>query len=80
MGIVCAQSGGTIDEVPRSGKFPNSEWQFANANVLGEVGEGRIVPAETIIDGIDATPEAFAGVFSDNACLGKLLVKVAESD
>lgn len=49
-------------------------------DIAGWVAEGKIVPAETIIDGIEATPEAFAGVFSDNAYLGKLLVKVAEPD
>jgi NADPH-dependent curcumin reductase CurA len=48
-------------------------------DIAGWIAEGKIKPAETIIEGIDAAPAAFAGVFSDNAYLGKLLVKVSDS-
>lgn len=42
--------------------------------------EGRIRFPETVVDGIDALPAAFSGVFSGNSSVGKLLVKVAEAE
>ena len=48
------------------------------ADIAGWLASGQMTAPETIIAGIDAAPAAFAGVFSDNAYLGKLLVKVAD--
>ena len=39
---------------------------------------GRLQAPETIVEGLDAAPAAFAGTFSDNAHVGKVLVRVAE--
>jgi NADPH-dependent curcumin reductase len=47
-------------------------------DIAGWLREGRMTAPETVIEGIDAVPAAFAGVFSGNAYVGKLLVKVAE--
>lgn len=41
--------------------------------------EGKLKPTESIVEGIDAVPEAFASVFSGHSHVGKLLVKVAEA-
>lgn len=40
--------------------------------------EGKLSYPETIVEGIEAAPEAFCSVFSGNSSIGKLLVKVAE--
>lgn len=54
---------------------------FAGQKGLDEIArwmkEGRIRFAESVVEGIDAAPEAFASVFSGHAHLGKLLVRVA---
>jgi NADPH-dependent curcumin reductase len=41
------------------------------------VKEGRVSHPETIVDGIESAPSAFAGVFRSNDYVGKLLVRVA---
>jgi NADPH-dependent curcumin reductase CurA len=41
------------------------------------VREGRLRHPETIVDGIESTPQAFADVFRSNNFVGKLLVRVA---
>jgi NADPH-dependent curcumin reductase CurA len=46
-------------------------------DIAGWIKEGKIKSAETIVEGIDATPDAFASVFAGSAGLGKMLVKVA---
>jgi NADPH-dependent curcumin reductase len=40
---------------------------------------GRLQAPETIVEGLDAAPAAFAGTFNDNAHVGKVLVRVAEA-
>lgn len=52
--------------------------QRAMEDIAGWVREGKIKPPEAVINGLAAAPEAFAGVFSGNENVGKLLVKVAE--
>jgi len=44
------------------------------------VGGGRIRYPETIVEGIEKAPAAFAGIFRRNANIGKLLVKIADPD
>lgn len=44
------------------------------------VKEGRVRHPETIIDGIESAPAAFAGVFQSNDYVGKLLVRVGRTD
>lgn len=46
-------------------------------DLAGWIGEGRLTYPETVVEGLKAAPAAFAGVFSGNANIGKLLVKVA---
>ncbi|MET0180525.1 MAG: NADP-dependent oxidoreductase [Novosphingobium sp.] len=41
------------------------------------IAEGRLRYVEAVIEGLDAAPAAFAGIFSGNRNVGKLLVKVA---
>jgi len=41
--------------------------------------EGRIRCPEVVVDGLEAAPAAFAGIFSGNATVGKLLVRVADA-
>ena len=41
---------------------------------------GAIRYPQTIVEGLDAAPAAFAGIFRGNGNIGKLLVKVAEPD
>jgi NADPH-dependent curcumin reductase CurA len=41
------------------------------------VTSGRLRHPETVVDGLESAPAAFAGVFSGNANVGKLLVRVA---
>jgi NADPH-dependent curcumin reductase CurA len=40
--------------------------------------EGKIRNPETIFDGIEKAPAAFAGIFSSNPYIGKLLIRVAD--
>jgi NADPH-dependent curcumin reductase CurA len=44
----------------------------------GWVREGKLRYPETIVEGLAAAPAAFAGVFSGNGNIGKLLVRVAQ--
>lgn len=44
------------------------------------VKEGRLRHPETIVEGLEAAPQAFAGVFGSNDYVGKLLVRVARMD
>jgi NADPH-dependent curcumin reductase len=44
------------------------------------VKEGRLRYPETIVEGLEAAPQAFAGVFGANDYVGKLLVRVARMD
>ena len=44
------------------------------------VQEGRVRHPETIVDGIDSAPKAFAEVFSANDYVGKLLVRVGSME
>lgn len=46
-------------------------------DIAGWYKEGLLSTPETVVAGIDAAPTAFASVFSGNAFVGKLLVKVA---
>ena len=39
--------------------------------------EGRLRRSETIVDGLDNAPAAFAGIFGGNTNIGKLVVRVA---
>lgn len=48
-------------------------------DIAGWLREGRLRAPESIVEGIDVVPEAFASVFSGNSHVGKLLVKVAEA-
>lgn len=41
--------------------------------------EGKLVAPETVVDGLEAAPAAFAGVFGGNGNIGKLLVRVADA-
>lgn len=40
-------------------------------------GQGKVRLAETVVEGLDEAPAAFAGIFSGNANVGKLVVRVA---
>ena len=51
--------------------------QKALDDIAGWIAEGKLAYPETVVEGIEAAPEAFASVFSGNAFIGKLLVKVA---
>lgn len=51
--------------------------QQAIEDIAGWLREGKIVAPEAVVDGLEAAPAAFAGVFSGNSNVGKLLVKVA---
>lgn len=51
--------------------------QQALDDIAGWIAEGRIQCPESVVEGLAAAPEAFAGVFSGNNHLGKLLVKVS---
>lgn len=51
--------------------------QQAVDDIAGWIAEGRIRCPESVVEGLQAAPEAFAGVFSGNSHLGKLLVKVS---
>jgi NADPH-dependent curcumin reductase CurA len=46
-------------------------------DIAGWIREGRMKFPETVVDGLEAAPAAFAGVFSGNGNVGKLLVRVA---
>ncbi len=50
----------------------------ANAlqELAGWVREGKIRYPEVIVEGLDNAPEAFAGIFTGNANVGKLIVRV----
>ena len=47
-------------------------------DIAGWMAKGKLKAPEAVVEGIGAAPEAFAGVFSGNSFVGKLLVKVAE--
>ncbi len=51
--------------------------QQALEDIAGWIAQGRIQCAESVVEGLEAAPQAFAGVFSGNNHLGKLLVKVS---
>lgn len=51
--------------------------QQALDDIAGWIAQGRIQCAESVVEGLEAAPQAFAGVFSGNNHLGKLLVKVS---
>lgn len=55
---------------------------MAGPESLEELGawyrEGKLKTPETVVNGLEAAPAAFAGVFGKNNYIGKLLVKVAE--
>jgi NADPH-dependent curcumin reductase CurA len=46
--------------------------------IAGWIREGKLKPAESVVEGIEAAPAAFASVFSGNSFVGKLLVKVSQ--
>ncbi len=46
-------------------------------DIAGWIASGELAVAEAVVAGIEAAPAAFAGVFSGNSHVGKLLVKVA---
>lgn len=41
------------------------------------LGEGKLSLNQAVVEGIDAAPAAFAGIFRGNANIGKLLVRIA---
>lgn len=45
--------------------------------IAGWMKEGKLQVAESVVEGIEAAPQAFASVFSGHDHLGKLLVRVA---
>jgi NADPH-dependent curcumin reductase CurA len=47
-------------------------------DIAAWIREGKLKFPETVVEGIEAAPRAFAGVFSGNSFVGKLLVKVAD--
>jgi NADPH-dependent curcumin reductase CurA len=49
----------------------------AIADIAGWIREGKLRVPESIVDGLASAPAAFAGVFSGNDHVGKLLVRVA---
>ena len=49
----------------------------ALADIAGWLDAGRIRTPEAVVEGLAAAPTAFAEIFSGNANIGKLLVKVA---
>lgn len=51
--------------------------QKALDDIAGWMKEGRITFPESVVEGIEAAPEAFASVFAGNDHVGKLLVKIA---
>ncbi len=51
--------------------------QQALEDIAGWIAQGQIQCAESVVEGLEAAPQAFAGVFSGNNHLGKLLVKVS---
>ncbi len=51
----------------------------ALVDMAGWLREGRIRHPEAIIDGLEKAPAAFAGIFSTNDYVGKLLVRVAHA-
>lgn len=53
--------------------------QKALEDIAGWVREGRLKYPEAVVEGLESAPQAFAGVFSGNDNVGKLLVKVAEA-
>jgi NADPH-dependent curcumin reductase CurA len=50
----------------------------ASAQMQAWVEEGRIKVAETVVEGLDKTPEAFESLFKRNGNVGKVVVKVAQ--
>jgi NADPH-dependent curcumin reductase CurA len=52
--------------------------QTALDDLAGWVREGKLKYPETVVDGIEQAPAAFAGIFTGNAYVGKLLVRVAD--
>ncbi len=46
--------------------------------IAGWMKEGLVTFPETIVEGLDAAPEAFSSMFSGNSFVGKLLVRVAQ--
>ncbi len=54
--------------------------QQALQDIAGWIGEGRLRYPEAVVEGLEAAPAAFAGVFSGNSHVGKLLVRVARED
>ena len=52
--------------------------QQALDDIAGWIREGRLTPVEAVVEGLEQAPAAFAGVFSGNSHVGKVLVKVAE--
>jgi NADPH-dependent curcumin reductase CurA len=54
--------------------------QQALDDIAGWLRSGQLRCLETIIDGLDKAPEAFAGIFKRNHYIGKLLIRVAEGD
>ncbi|MCW1428746.1 NADP-dependent oxidoreductase [Novosphingobium sp. JCM 18896] len=55
---------------------------FAPPSVLEEIAgwisDGKITYPETVVEGLESAPDAFASVFSGNDAVGKLLVRVAD--
>lgn len=51
--------------------------QKAIEDIAGWIRAGKMKLPEAVVEGLAAAPEAFAGVFSGNSNVGKLLVRVA---
>ena len=52
--------------------------QQALDDIAGWIRDGQLKPVEAVVEGLENAPAAFAGVFSGNAHVGKVLVKVAQ--
>ena len=48
-------------------------------DIAGWIRDGKLKFPETVVEGIESAPAAFASVFSGNSFVGKLLVKVSEA-
>lgn len=53
--------------------------QTALNELAGWIREGKLTYPQSVVEGLESAPEAFASVFSGNAHVGKLLVKIAEA-
>ncbi len=48
-------------------------------DIAGWINQGRLTYPESVVEGLEAAPAAFASVFSGNSHIGKLLVKLSQA-